>query len=272
MSDGRPSLLIKRARSSTENGANEPIITPEQGSIVGPLEDNETLEPYRFEGDNLPHRSHVFLKKRDGNLIGIRKVARRTNAGNILNDTVSELKLYRKIISHPGWDSYVLPFAGGATLKDYVYIDFDYVKGNTLYDYMSTKPSRKHIYGILADVARALAFLTRIRIIHGDIKPDNIWIKPHGSRAPSAVLFDFGNGTDSPSDATRWEDLIDYMDTCVHILAGKTGLPSIDPDTVDYSTIYNTFAEFWETQISVAKGGSRRRRRHTRHAHTRRRR
>lgn len=268
MSDGRPSLApLKRSRSPTEN---EPIITPEQ-AMVGPLDDGEELEPYTFNGNNLPHRSHIFFKKRGGTIVGTRKVARRTNAGNILNDTVSELRLYRKIIKHDGWDRYVVPFTGGATLRDYVYIDFAYVNGMTLYDYMSTKPSRKHLYRILADVARALAFLTRIRIVHGDIKPDNIWVEPHGSGAPSAVLFDFGNGTDSPSDATRWEDLVDYLDTCVHILANKTGLPPIDPDTVDYTTIYDSLADYWEGQATVAKGGSRRQRRKHMKRHTRRR-
>ena len=54
------------------------------------------------------------------------------------------------------------------------------------------KPKLPLIVGILTDTARAVAYLHKAGIVHGDLKPANIMLQSSGQRFPIAKVADFG--------------------------------------------------------------------------------
>jgi serine/threonine protein kinase len=240
-------LSIGRPRSPAEN---VPINTPARNNAnnLGPRSDANVLENM-FPDPK--YRSHVFFIKRLGEVFGIRKVAFRKD-GEIFSSTMNELRVYKKLIEHRGWQNYVLPFREGRLLDHgkTVYIDFDYVEGMDLIDFSKrATPADKNT--ILSQVAAALSFCFTAGVTHGDIKPDNIYITTAGK----VLLFDFGEATRDPRQRNQEDDLQAYLALC-KALTGK--VPDVDTnlDKRELTDIYADLERFWSSQ----RGGGRTRR------------
>lgn len=65
----------------------------------------------------------------------------------------------------------------------------EYVEGRTLTEFMKENPSLKTKKRIFSDLLNAVAYLHQRRIIHNDLKPDNILISRNGD---NVKLIDFG--------------------------------------------------------------------------------
>ncbi|MEN2993610.1 MAG: serine/threonine-protein kinase, partial [Bacteroidia bacterium] len=74
--------------------------------------------------------------------------------------------------------------------NDTFYMVFDYIEGSTLSDMIQNagKIDPWECLGYMEDIAKALDFIHSQRLLHRDVTPNNIIIRPSGQ----AVLIDFG--------------------------------------------------------------------------------
>jgi tetratricopeptide (TPR) repeat protein/ribosomal protein S27E len=76
-----------------------------------------------------------------------------------------------------------------STVNDNPYLVSDFVEGVTLSELLSARrPPHRESARLIADVADALAYAHEHGVVHRDVKPSNIMIRPDGS----PVLMDFG--------------------------------------------------------------------------------
>ena len=75
-----------------------------------------------------------------------------------------------------------------------LWIEMEYCNGGSLNDYFFThNPNSKQILTIMKQVSSAVAHLHKIKVIHRDLKPDNILIlQNRQSQIPTAKIADFG--------------------------------------------------------------------------------
>lgn len=70
----------------------------------------------------------------------------------------------------------------------------DYVEGDTMCRYFEKKHNRANYYKIMFDLIFSLDYLHANKIVHGDIKPNNIIIKPDGT--PVIIDYDLSRYVD----------------------------------------------------------------------------
>lgn len=82
---------------------------------------------------------------------------------------------------------------GGREEEDEFELVMEYVEGRTLTDFLKENPSLETKKRIFSELLNAVAYLHQRRIIHNDLKPDNILISRNGNRVK---LIDFGLSDD----------------------------------------------------------------------------
>jgi serine/threonine protein kinase len=83
------------------------------------------------------------------------------------------------------------------------FIVFELLRGTTLAESGLEQLARRHVARLLAGPAAALARLHAAGLVHGDVKPGNLFLEAHGS----VRLLDLGAArmaADSALDATGW--------------------------------------------------------------------
>lgn len=88
-------------------------------------------------------------------------------------------------ISHP---SIVRIYGYGVSEDDIPYISMELLEGETLDNWRASERSAAARENVLRQLAEALAFLHRHKLIHRDLKPSNIWVTVDGS----VKVLDFG--------------------------------------------------------------------------------
>lgn len=101
------------------------------------------------------------------------------------DQAISEVSIYKTIHSH-----YVLSLCDTKEDNDYIFLLFPFLKGKSLDEYLDTKTFREEeIIEIGISILRGIADIWRKRIVHQDIKPNNIFIETDGS----VKILDFGS-------------------------------------------------------------------------------
>jgi serine/threonine-protein kinase len=115
------------------------------------------------------------------------KVPRRGNVGEAPHDVERFLREARSVaqLRHAA----IVSVHEVSTIDDNPYLVSDFVEGVTLTELLSARrPSHRESARLVADVADALAYAHEHGVVHRDVKPSNIMIRPDGS----PVLMDFG--------------------------------------------------------------------------------
>ncbi len=115
------------------------------------------------------------------------KVPRRSNVGEQPQDLDRFLREARSVaqLRHPG----IVSIHEVGTMEDTPYLVSDFVEGVTLANYLTgCLPTHRQAAEIIAAVADALQHAHATGIVHRDVKPSNIMIRPDGS----PVVMDFG--------------------------------------------------------------------------------
>ena len=197
---------------------------PNNSNANTPLPNDHTIEPL-FSSNEHQYRSHAFLVKKRGHTVTFKKRANR-NRGPIYNESRKEIRIYEKLKAAPHWKDYILPLKEARVREKRVTLEFNYVHGGDLIafqrefiesigDAVITPSNASIFFKIFADVARALNFLYRHGVAHGDIKPDNIYVA-HGSPI-KGLLFDFGQSViNTPVNKDDFDkksdlDMMNYM-------------------------------------------------------------
>jgi serine/threonine protein kinase len=200
-----------RANTSSPLKDGEPI-------FKGRLGHGESLQRIVF-GDNV-HQSYVYFVMKDATVKKIRKVVVNTRETEAAYDGAgNEITIYNALKKKEGWKQYILPFEKSERESKTVVLEFDYVPGMDMLEYVTQmKPSRAKKEELLAQARKALEFCHRHNVLHGDIKPDNFYVSADGNHC---FLFDFGNGymeEDIDPDAFAYE--LRQMDAMVRRVLG----------------------------------------------------
>ncbi|XP_061165269.1 serine/threonine-protein kinase DCLK1-like isoform X1 [Saccostrea echinata] len=81
--------------------------------------------------------------------------------------------------------------------RDSLYLVMEFVKGGDLFDdiALSTKYTERTASNMINNLAQALKYLHNLRIVHRDVKPENLLIIDHADGSKSLKLGDFGLAT-----------------------------------------------------------------------------
>lgn len=81
--------------------------------------------------------------------------------------------------------------------KDSLYLVMEYVKGGDLFDdiALSTKYTERDASSMINNLVHALKYLHNLRIVHRDVKPENLLVIDHSDGSKSLKLGDFGLAT-----------------------------------------------------------------------------
>jgi serine/threonine protein kinase len=186
---GRPPGLppIRTTSANPLDDDGEPL-------FKGDLGPRETLQPIRYTNANSSaHQSFVYFIMKDNTVTGIRKIVVDTpKTDGAFEGAKNEVVIYMELKQKQKWKDYVLPFRGFQKGAKTIVIDFDYVPGEDLLEFIrKEEPSKKELAAILKDAKAALAFCHAANVFHGDIKPDNFYVERGTNRA---YIFDFGEG------------------------------------------------------------------------------
>lgn len=165
----------------------------EEGGPIfkGTLAADEHLQKIDIGGDI--HQSFVYFVMDAAKVIKIRKIVVDTpKTEGAYEGAQNEVTIYQRLKKIDDWKKYVLPFKASEKGSRTIVLDFDYVAGKDLLEYIRVvRPSRAKLEALLAKAKKALAFCHAHNILHGDIKPDNFYVSEDGDYC---YIFDFGNG------------------------------------------------------------------------------
>jgi serine/threonine protein kinase len=211
-----PGLEPIRATYTSPLENEEPI-------FKGVLKGDETLQRIVFGEGNM-HQSFVYFVMKDATVKKIRKIVVNTRETEAAFDGAgNEITIYNALKKKEGWKKYILPFEGSVRGPKTVVLDFDYIPGMDMVEYVNQiKPSRAKLKELFEQAKAALKFCHSHNVLHGDIKPDNFYVSADGEHC---YIFDFGNGyTEDDID----EELLTQEEADMHrmierVLAYATG-------------------------------------------------
>jgi serine/threonine protein kinase len=234
-----------------------PLMNPEQNGLGA----GETLDRL---GEPGIYASEVYKIKKNGANVGVRKVARSV-AGDIFGFTKKEKAFYDNIMRDPESSKYIMPYRKGNQNAASAYINFNWVDGSDLIDYINrnrTAITMEERRNIAYQTATALRWLAGADRIHRDIKADNLYRRSDGT----ILLIDFGLVTRLEFASTADVNLeIDNFRRFLSVLGLAEKQPLFDIE--EYSSATERIIAFYDKMIrdfAPQEGGRRRRRRTTR--------
>lgn len=197
----------KRSRHNSNNNSNNndetlnDLIKEYEEMPVG----EQTFKNYilTLKRSNLPEpieggSARVYIIKIGGKKYALKKVDLSKYAQALYNELSALKKLNKKACS-------CSPILAGATVfNQFIYILMSYTDGKTLDKWLSINPSPStdQIEKRFEELKNGLKEIHEIGIIHGDIKPSNIWI-PEDPEIP-AYFIDFGSATKEGEHLTSY--------------------------------------------------------------------
>jgi DNA-binding winged helix-turn-helix (wHTH) protein/tetratricopeptide (TPR) repeat protein len=136
----------------------------------------------------------------------------------VINDTLGESARVIKLLD---WNLEQLPY----------FVEAEYIPGGNLIEWVNIRGGAAAIpladrLEIVARIAEALGAVHSVGVLHKDLKPSNILVRPTATGAPDIVLGDFGSG--GMLDATRLDSLgitrLGFTKTLASI-EGRSGTP-----------------------------------------------
>lgn len=185
-------------------GSN-PLDEEGEPKLKGTLSEDQHLQKIEF-GENV-HQSFVYFIMKGATVKGIRKIVVDTpKTEGAFEGAKNEVVIYHELKKHGNWRQYVLPFKHSEKGSKTIILDFDYIAGKDLLEFIKKDhPSRAKLENLLSQAKEALAFSHKHNVLHGDIKPDNFYVSEDGEHC---YLFDFGSGVmedDIDPDAFTYE-------------------------------------------------------------------
>lgn len=130
----------------------------------------------------------VVVKKHNINLVKNKKMK---NGKNILEDPELEYKILKKITAHPN----IISTLGYYEADHFSYSIFPFIKGGELFDLISKSDkllSENLIKNIFKQIFLGVDHLHKQGVIHYDISPENILLRPNRNNELIPVIIDFG--------------------------------------------------------------------------------
>ncbi|MFA5206051.1 MAG: serine/threonine-protein kinase [Lentisphaeria bacterium] len=142
-------------------------------------------------------------------------------------------------LSHP---NIVQAFSAGAVADDLYYFAMEYIEGETLHDRITREGPLKpaDLLPIVLDIAGALDYgWTHQRLVHGDIKPENIMLSVKGE----SKLADFGLAKVSEHSFTGDGLMLTPLYAAPEMIRGQAAAQDCRPDIYSFgATLYHGLA------------------------------
>jgi serine/threonine-protein kinase PpkA len=195
-----------------------------------------SIPGYRFlKPIGMGSEPSVFLVEqlRDGAILALKFVDGSVSEDNdVLFAFVEEYGLLEQI-RHPN----VLRICDQGVTDDVLFILSEYLPGGTIQQYIGNNGMKlEQAWNVLHDIARALAEINRVGIVHRDIKPEKIMLRSDGT----AVLGDFGVARRIMK--ARQSEHIDYVLDSSYYMSPELAKGEKDDDRSD---VYSMGAVFF---------------------------
>ena len=110
-----------------------------------------------------------------------------------------------KTLHHPRIPRYVASFADGEGVHLRLYLAAEFIEGEALSARIARGPfSTTELRDVAGQVLAVLVYLHRLRVLHRDIKPDNLIVRPGGE----LIVVDFGSARQLSGSATYGSTLV----------------------------------------------------------------
>src|SRR6266481_38117 len=110
-----------------------------------------------------------------------------------------------KTLHHPRIPRYVASFADGEGVHLRLYLAAEFIEGEALSARIARGPlSATELRDVAGQVLAVLVYLHRLRVLHRDIKPDNLIVRPGGE----LIVVDFGSARQLSGSATYGSTLV----------------------------------------------------------------
>jgi len=110
-----------------------------------------------------------------------------------------------KTLHHPRIPRYVASFADGEGVHLRLYLAAEFIEGEALSARIARGPlSATELRDVAGQVLAVLVYLHRLRVLHRDIKPDNLIVRPGGE----LIVVDFGSARQLSGSRTYGSTLV----------------------------------------------------------------
>ncbi|HZR10589.1 MAG TPA: protein kinase [Myxococcales bacterium] len=160
-----------------------------------------------------PHGRVYRARSPSGSVVALKELQFANVPGAQQIDAFEREAAMLKTLHHPRIPHYVDSFKDGEGVQLRLYLAAEFIEGESLSARISRAPfSAAELRDLAGQVLQVLAYLHALGVLHRDIKPDNLIVRPGGE----VVLVDFGSARQLTSDSTYGSTLVGtfgYMPT-----------------------------------------------------------
>jgi predicted Ser/Thr protein kinase len=137
-----------------------------------------------------PHGRVYRAHAADGSVLALKELQFASVPGAQQIDAFEREAATLKRLHHPRIPRFIQSFAEGEGVHLRLYLAAEFIEGDMLSTRIAQRPfDAAALRDVAAQVLTVLAYLHKLGVIHRDIKPDNLILRPNGE----VVLVDFGS-------------------------------------------------------------------------------
>ena len=160
-----------------------------------------------------PHGRVYRAQAPDGSVVALKELQFASVPGAQQIDAFEREAATLKTLHHPRIPRYVASFTEGEGVHLRLYLAAEFIEGEPLSSRIARGPfTEAELRDVAAQVLAVLAYLHKLGVLHRDIKPDNLIVRPPGE----LVLVDFGSARQLSGSRTYGSTLVGtfgYMPT-----------------------------------------------------------
>lgn len=160
-----------------------------------------------------PHGRVYRAVAHDGTIVALKELQFASVPGAQQIDAFEREAATLKTLNHPRIPRYIESFSEGEGVQIRLYLAAEFIEGEMLSARIARGPlAAVELRDIAGQVLRVLEYLHKLGVLHRDIKPDNLIVRPPGE----IVLVDFGSARQLTGSRTYGSTLVGtfgYMPT-----------------------------------------------------------
>jgi len=152
-----------------------------------------------------PHGRVYRARSPDGTIVALKELQFASVPGAQQIDAFEREAATLQTLNHPRIPRYVASFADGEGVHLRLYLAAEFIEGEPLSARIARGPlSATELRDVAGQVLAVLVYLHRLRVLHRDIKPDNLIVRPGGE----LIVVDFGSARQLSGSRTYGSTLV----------------------------------------------------------------
>src|SRR5438477_12029736 len=152
-----------------------------------------------------PHGRVYRARSPDGTIVALKELQFASVPGAQQIDAFEREAATLQTLNHPRIPRYVASFADGEGVHLRLYLAAEFIEGEPLSARIARGPlSATELRDVAGQVLAVLVYLHRLRVLHRDIKPDNLIVRPGGE----VIVVDFGSARQLSGSRTYGSTLV----------------------------------------------------------------